>query len=97
MSDFAFKSLGPALHVLALVILFALVAAGVALAVYLAGLPGRIAARRGNPQASAINICGWLGHPRESCGLLPWYGPFCGPLPMQCRLMRQVPFPLQGW
>jgi Protein of unknown function (DUF3302) len=27
----------------------------------LGGLPGRIAAERGHPQASAIAVCGWLG------------------------------------
>jgi hypothetical protein len=27
----------------------------------LGGLPGRIAAERGHPQAAAISVCGWLG------------------------------------
>lgn len=31
------------------------------LAVYLAALPGKIAKKRGHPQADAINALGWLG------------------------------------
>jgi hypothetical protein len=27
----------------------------------LGGLPGRVAAARGHPQAAAISVCGWLG------------------------------------
>lgn len=57
------KSLGPALSVLALLILLASAAAGVALAIYLAMLPGRIATRREHPQATAVNVLGWLGLP----------------------------------
>lgn len=61
--DFPFKSLGPALHGLALVLLLALAAAVVSAAVLLAMLPGRIAVRRGHPQADSVNILGWLGLP----------------------------------
>jgi len=61
--DFPLKPLGPALSILALLLLFAMAAAGAAVAVYLAMLPGRIARRRGHPQAAAVNVLGWLGLP----------------------------------
>jgi hypothetical protein len=35
----------------------------------LAGMPGEIAARRGHPQAKAINLLGWIGLP---LGMVPW-------------------------
>ncbi|MCA9234347.1 MAG: DUF3302 domain-containing protein [Planctomycetales bacterium] len=59
--EYPFESLGPALHALALVLLFALAAAGIGVVVVLAALPGRIAAARRHPQAEAVNVCGWLG------------------------------------
>jgi phosphatidylglycerophosphate synthase len=46
---------------LCLVIVIGLVVAGIWAAYTLGGLPGRIAARRGHPQATAIGVCGWLG------------------------------------
>jgi hypothetical protein len=45
------------------VVLAVLVGAGLAGAVFLASLPGRIAADRGHPQADAIRVAGWLGLP----------------------------------
>jgi hypothetical protein len=44
-------------------VLLILAVIGLGLLVYLAGLPGRIAAGRGHPQAEAVNICGWIGLP----------------------------------
>jgi hypothetical protein len=60
---YPFEALGPTLRVVTLVflIVFALVALG--LLVLLAALPGRLAKRRGHPQAEAIQLCGWLGLP----------------------------------
>jgi hypothetical protein len=61
--DYPLKSLGPALSVLALILLFAMAAVAAVVAVYLAMAPGRIAKRRGHPQADAVNLLGWLGLP----------------------------------
>jgi hypothetical protein len=46
---------------LCLVIVIGLVIAGIWAVFKLGGLPGRIAAERGHPQAAAIGVCGWLG------------------------------------
>ena len=43
------------------VVLILLTGAGLAGAVFLASLPGKIAADRGHPQAAAIRVAGWLG------------------------------------
>jgi hypothetical protein len=43
------------------VVLILLTVAGLAGAVFLASLPGKIAADRGHPQADAIRVTGWLG------------------------------------
>ena len=43
------------------VVLVLLTVAGLAGAVFLASLPGKIAADRGHPQADAIRVAGWLG------------------------------------
>ena len=61
--NYPFVSLGPALHWLALFLLFALTAVGIAVAVLLAMLPGKIAAARHHPQAAAVTLLGWLGLP----------------------------------
>jgi hypothetical protein len=45
----------------ALVVLLLLASAVVAIAVFLAVLPGRIARDRGHPHADAIGVCGWWG------------------------------------
>ena len=37
--------------------------------VELAGIPGVVARRRGQPQAKAINLLGWIGLPM---GVAPW-------------------------
>lgn len=61
--DYPFSSLGPALRILALILLFAFTALGVVALLSVAALPGRIARRRQHPQAPAVNLCGWLGLP----------------------------------
>ena len=43
------------------VVLILLTVAGLAGAVLLASLPGKIAAARGHPQSDAIRVAGWLG------------------------------------
>ena len=43
------------------VVLILLTGAGLLGAVFLASLPGKIAADRGHPQADAIRVAGWLG------------------------------------
>lgn len=45
----------------ALIVLFILLVAAIAIWVVLAALPGRIARNRKHPQAEAINVGGWLG------------------------------------
>ena len=37
--------------------------------IFLAGLPGKTARRRGHPNADAINVLGWVGLP---LGAIPW-------------------------
>ncbi|MEQ8210790.1 MAG: DUF3302 domain-containing protein [Lacipirellulaceae bacterium] len=61
--DYPFISIGPTLHVIALLVLFAMLLVGIAVAILLASLPGRIAAARNHPQTAAVNACGWLGLP----------------------------------
>ena len=43
------------------VVLILLIGAGLAGAVFLGSLPGKIAADRDHPQADAIRVAGWLG------------------------------------
>jgi hypothetical protein len=42
-------------------VLIVLTLAGLAGAVFLASLPGKIAEHRGHPQSDAIRVAGWLG------------------------------------
>jgi hypothetical protein len=49
-------------------VLLALVAAFLAVAMFVLGLPGRIAMARNHPDADAINIMGWLGF----MAVVPW-------------------------
>jgi hypothetical protein len=53
-------------------VLLALVAAFLAVAVFVLGLPGRIAMARKHPDADAINIMGWLGF----LAVVPWMQAF---------------------
>jgi hypothetical protein len=49
-------------------VLFVLVAAGLALAVFVLGLPGRIAIARNHPEAEAVYLMGWVGF----MAVVPW-------------------------
>src|SRR5277367_1400568 len=53
-------------------VLLALVAAFLAVAMFVLGLPGRIAMARKHPDADAINIMGWLGF----MAVVPWMQAF---------------------
>src|SRR5215470_20074845 len=48
--------------------LFVIVAAGLAAAVFILGLPGRIAIARKHPEADAVNLMGWVGF----VAIVPW-------------------------
>jgi len=43
------------------VVLAVLIGAGIWIVILLGGLPGKLAAKRGHPQADAIRVAGWLG------------------------------------
>lgn len=49
------------LQIFALIILVTIVVTIVGIWIFLAILPGKIAAKRNHPQAEAINVCGWWG------------------------------------
>lgn len=49
------------LDIFALIVLFILLAFGIALVVVLGPLPGKIAKQRNHPQADAIQVMGWIG------------------------------------
>jgi hypothetical protein len=53
---------------LALASIFALVVAGLTIAVFVLGLPGRIAISRKHPEAEAVNLMGWAGF----LTVVPW-------------------------
>ena len=53
-------------------VILALVGAFLALAVFVLGLPGRIAIARKHPDADAINMMGWLGF----LAVVPWMQAF---------------------
>ena len=53
-------------------VIVALVGAFLAAAVFVLGLPGRIATARKHPDADAINIMGWLGF----LAVVPWMQAF---------------------
>lgn len=48
--------------------LFVLTAAGLGLAVFILGLPGRIAIARNHPEAEAVYLMGWVGF----LAVVPW-------------------------
>ena len=48
--------------------LFVIVAAGLAAAVFILGLPGRIAIARNHPEAQAVYLLGWIGF----LAVIPW-------------------------
>ena len=53
-------------------VIVALIAAFLTVAVFVLGLPGRIAIARKHPDADAINIMGWLGF----MAVVPWMQAF---------------------
>jgi hypothetical protein len=53
---------------LAFAAIFALVIAGLAAAVFVLGLTGRIAISRKHPEAEAVNLMGWAGF----LAIVPW-------------------------
>jgi hypothetical protein len=53
-------------------VILALVADFLAIAVFILGLPGRIAIARKHPDADAINVMGWLGF----LAVVPWMQAF---------------------
>jgi len=53
---------------LAFAAIFALVIAGLVVAVFVLGLPGRIAISRKHPEAEAVNLMGWAGF----LAIVPW-------------------------
>src|SRR5271156_4450988 len=53
-------------------VVFALIGAFLAVAVFVLGLPGRIAIARKHPDADAINIMGWVGF----VVVVPWMQAF---------------------
>jgi hypothetical protein len=53
---------------LAFAAIFALVIAGLAVGVFVLGLPGRIAISRKHPEAEAVNLMGWAGF----LAIVPW-------------------------
>lgn len=57
---------------LTFLVLGALVASFLAVAVFVLGLPGRIAIARKHPDADAINIMGWMGF----LAVIPWMQAF---------------------
>ena len=60
-TTFTLQGAGPILHWFTLGILCVIPLIGALIVYKLGSLPGVIAASRGHPQASAINICGWMG------------------------------------
>ena len=53
-------------------VIAALVGAFLAIAIFILGLPGRIAIARKHPDADAINVMGWLGF----LAVVPWMQAF---------------------
>ncbi|HEV3447462.1 MAG TPA: DUF3302 domain-containing protein [Gemmataceae bacterium] len=52
--------------------LFIVVAGAVGVAIFILGLPGRIAIARNHPDAEAVNLMGWLGF----LAIVPWVQAF---------------------
>lgn len=57
---------------LAFLVIILAIGAGLAVAVFILGLPGRIAIARKHPDADAINVMGWLGF----MAVVPWMQAF---------------------
>src|SRR6478609_758551 len=56
------------------VALFVVAAAFLTAAVFILGLPGRIAIARNHPEADAVNLMGWIGF----LAVVPWIQAFIG-------------------
>jgi len=50
-----------ALGIFSMIVLVTIIISILGAGVWLAMLPGKVAHRRGHPQAEAINVAGWLG------------------------------------
>ncbi len=50
------------------VAIFVIVAAGLSAAIFILGLPGRIAIARKHPEGDAVNLMGWIGF----LAVVPW-------------------------
>ncbi len=50
-----------ALGIFAMIVLLTIILSILGAVVWLAMFPGKVAHRRGHPQAEAINVAGWLG------------------------------------
>ena len=76
---------------LAFVVVAVCVAGFLALAVFMLGLPGRLAIARKHPDAEAVNVMGWVGF----LAVVPWIpGLHVGIQAHGCR--RRAPVPSAG-
>jgi hypothetical protein len=57
---------------LTFLVFFIIAAGGLGIAVFVLGLPGRIAIARNHPDAEAVNLMGWLGF----LAVVPWVQAF---------------------
>ncbi|TWU04347.1 DUF3302 domain-containing protein [Stieleria varia] len=72
--EFQFESMGPTLRIVVLIFLLVFLLIIIGVVVGLAALPGMIARKRNHPQASAINVAGWLGLPTGIVWVLAMVG-----------------------
>ena len=72
--EYPFQGLGPALHILALVIVAVMCLAVLAFAIFLAMLPGMLATKNHHPQTQSIRVLGFVGLPTGFlwCIALAW-------------------------
>jgi hypothetical protein len=63
------------------------VVGGLSAAVFVLGLPGRIAIARKHPGADAINVMGWLG----VLAVVPWMQALSGTLPAASAQAQTAP------
>ncbi len=84
--DDEFSSMGPALQVLALIVLFVFLLAGLSLAIVLASRPGQIAAQReGIPRRSDQHL--WMDRP---AGMIAETDPHLGSLDNQRTKLEET-------
>ena len=72
--EYTFQGLGPALHILALIMVLVTSLAVATFVIFLAMLPGLLAVKCHHPQASAIRVLGIVGLPTGFlwCIALAW-------------------------